>query len=87
SFMVSLHDENSSDTSSVSSLLFPPGFEPLLNDTSDDASSGNQEATDSTQVVPKRLKSEWKRLGVTEIDISSPSSKRTAKTRGQNYSQ
>ncbi|KAI3904858.1 hypothetical protein MKW92_037640, partial [Papaver armeniacum] len=75
------------ESSSTSNLLFPPGFEPVLNDLSDEASSENLDTTDSIQVVPKKLKSELKRLGITATDINSPSSRRSVKTRGNHLSQ
>ncbi|RZC87705.1 hypothetical protein C5167_028157 [Papaver somniferum] len=88
----SVDDENGLATSSCNTLSLPPGFETheTSDETSDDASSRDQEVmiiSDSSQVVPKRLKSEWKRLGVTDLDSIYPSPKRAAKTRGQHLSQ
>ncbi|KAI3847114.1 hypothetical protein MKX03_001230, partial [Papaver bracteatum] len=79
SFMVTIDDY---EVSSTSTPLFPPGFETALTEISDDASSVNLESTDSLQVVPKKLKSELKRLGITTTDYNSPATRRLVKARG-----
>ncbi|KAI3971568.1 hypothetical protein MKW92_017585, partial [Papaver armeniacum] len=85
SFMASINEETTSESSSIGASSYPPGFEPLTYETSDDtdATSTDQDTAESQQVVPKKLKTEWKRLGVTVVDISSPVTKRVVKTRGQ----
>lgn len=87
-FMVQVDDLCCYDTSDSSTPSYPPGFEPSEDFPSDDAISCNME-DGKTIFIPKRIKSECKRLGVviTDLENSQPRARRTARPRDINVHQ
>ncbi|KAI3957789.1 hypothetical protein MKX01_007620, partial [Papaver californicum] len=83
-FLVDIDITELACSSDSSTPTYPPGFEPTLEEVTDDASSGNCLDNDPKHVIPVKQKNEWKRLGISVEAIHSPSSRtRRAATKGK----
>ncbi|XP_026451257.1 uncharacterized protein LOC113351502 [Papaver somniferum] len=68
------NDVDTSSDSDTSPLLYPPGFEPPIDDISDDVCSGDGLVNVAQPVIPVKLRNELKRLGMSvEVFVSPPS--------------
>ncbi|KAI3994852.1 hypothetical protein MKX01_037403, partial [Papaver californicum] len=86
SFLVDIDITELACSSDSSTPTYPPGFEPTLEEVTDDVSSRNYLDNDPQPVIPVKLKNKWKRLGISVEAIHSPASRtRRAATNG-NYS-
>ncbi|KAI3922274.1 hypothetical protein MKX01_005963, partial [Papaver californicum] len=84
SFLVNIDEEGISCSSAFSTPTYPPGFEPIQEGMNDFSCSRYNIGDESQPIIPRKLKSEYKRLGIAIETVCTPTfkSRRSTKTSG-----